>query len=142
PALTLLDLGLPDIDGLEVCAQLRAAAPHTPIIMLTARADQIDIVVGLDAGADDYVTKPFSLSELLARVRAHLRRPQPGTGEDTIAIGELVVDLAAHRVRCSDCEIDMRPKEFELLALLVANAGQAVTRERTMHDVWDAHWFG
>jgi DNA-binding response OmpR family regulator len=142
PALTLLDLGLPDVDGIEVCGQLRAVAPHTTIVILTARAEEIDVVVGLDAGADDYVTKPFALSELLARVRAHLRRPQSGTGPETVVVGDLVVDVAAHRVRCAGNEIDLRPKEFELLALLAANAGQAVTRERIMQDVWDAHWFG
>jgi DNA-binding response OmpR family regulator len=142
PALVLLDLGLPDVDGIEVCGQLRDSAPYTTIVMLTARADEIDVVVGLDAGADDYVTKPFSLSELLARVRAHLRRPQVNPQSDSLTVGDLVVDVAAHRVHCGDREIELRPKEFELLALLAANAGQAVTRERIMHDVWDAHWFG
>jgi DNA-binding response OmpR family regulator len=142
PALVLLDLGLPDIDGVDVCAQLRAMIPASTIVMLTARADEIDVVVGLDAGADDYVTKPFRLGELLARVRAHLRRPHLQSNDETIAVGDLLVDLASRKAACGGTEVDLRPKEFDLLAFLVANAGRAMTREHIMEQVWDEHWFG
>jgi DNA-binding response OmpR family regulator len=142
PALVLLDLGLPDIDGVDVCAQLRAMAPAATIVILTARADEIDVVVGLDAGADDYVTKPFGLGELLARVRAHLRRPHLQSSDETIVVGDLHVDLASRRAACGGTEVDLRPKEFDLLAFLVANAGRAMTREHIMEQVWDEHWFG
>src|SRR5882757_4533471 len=98
PDLVLLDLGLPDVDGLDVCRRLRAAAPGTTIIMLTARGAEIDVVVGLDAGADDYVTKPFRLAELLARVRAHLRRAGPAGATGRFAVGGLELDAGAHRV--------------------------------------------
>jgi DNA-binding response OmpR family regulator len=142
PAMVLLDLGLPDIDGIEVCGLLRAALPTATIIMLTARADTIDVIVGLDAGADDYVTKPFQTSELLARVRAHLRRPSLTPHADVLIVGALRVDTAAHRVHCYGREVSLRPKEFELLVLLAANAGRALTREEIMERVWDEHWFG
>jgi DNA-binding response OmpR family regulator len=142
PALVLLDLGLPDIDGVDVCAQLRAMIPAATIVILTARADEIDVVVGLDAGADDYVTKPFRLGELLARVRAHLRRPHLHDNDETFTVGPLVVDLASRKAECDGAEVDLRPKEFDLLALLVSNAGRALTREHIMEEVWDAHWFG
>ena len=142
PALVLLDLGLPDGDGVDVCAQLRAAIPSTTIVMLTARTDEIDVVVGLDAGADDYVGKPFRLGELLARVRAHLRRPHSEAGDETIEVGPLVVDTASRKVVCDGNEVELRPKEFDLLALLIGNAGRAMTRERIMEEVWDEHWFG
>jgi DNA-binding response OmpR family regulator len=142
PALVLLDLGLPDADGVDVCAQLRATIPSATIVILTARTDEIDIVVGLDAGADDYVTKPFRLSELLARVRAHLRRPHTGGDAERFKVGPLVLDTASRRVVCSDEEMELRPKEFDLLAFLMQNAGRALTRERIMEDVWDEHWFG
>lgn len=142
PALILLDLGLPDTDGIDVCGRLRAALPAATIVMLTARTDEIDVVVGLDAGADDYVGKPFRLSELLARVRAHLRRPHAQGDQERLEVGSLVVDMAGRRALCAGLEVDLRPKEFDLLALLAANAGRALTRERIMEDVWDEHWFG
>jgi len=142
PALILLDLGLPDSDGIDVCGRLRAALPGTTIVMLTARTEEIDVVVGLDAGADDYVGKPFRLGELLARVRAHLRRPHTQDEEERYEVGPLLVDMASRRAVCGGVEIELRPKEFDLLALLVANAGRAMTRERIMEDVWDEHWFG
>ncbi|MEY2448806.1 MAG: hypothetical protein QOH79_2282 [Acidimicrobiaceae bacterium] len=141
PALVLLDLGLPDGDGVDVCTQLRAAIPSTTIVILTARTDEIDIVVGLDAGADDYITKPFRLGELLARIRAHLRRPH-GDGGETFVVGPLTVDMASRRVLCEGAEVELRPKEFDLLALLSGNAGRAMPRERIMEEVWDEHWFG
>jgi DNA-binding response OmpR family regulator len=141
PVLVLLDLGLPDIDGVEVCGRLRATIPATTIVILTARVDEIDVVVGLDAGADDYVGKPFRLGELLARVRAHLRRPHTQTDE-TFTVGGLVVDVASRKARCNGVDLDLRPKEFDLLTMLVSNAGRALTREHIMEEVWDAHWFG
>ena len=140
--LVLLDLGLPDVDGLEVCRQLRKRLPDLPVLMLTARAEEVDAVVGLDAGADDYVTKPFRLAELLARVRAHLRRAGPAGATGRFAVGGLELDAGAHRVWVDGREVDLRPREFDLLALLLAEAGQVVGRERIMAEVWDEHWFG
>jgi DNA-binding response OmpR family regulator len=142
--LMLLDLGLPDVDGIELCADLRIAQPAVTLIMLTARAEEIDIVVGLDAGADDYVTKPFRLAELLARLRAHLRRGAASTSAApaTITAGDLTIDGGARRAWVGDRELELRPKEFELLAYLAASAGQALTRESIMSDVWDEHWWG
>ncbi len=143
--LILLDLGLPDVDGVEVCRQLRSVAAGSTIVMLTARTEEIDVVVGLEAGADDYLTKPFRLAELLARLRAHLRRVDDGDQHNRpsrIEAGDVSVDRAAHRAWLGDQELDLRPKEFDLLAYLVALAGTAVTREQIMADVWDEHWWG
>jgi DNA-binding response OmpR family regulator len=142
PSLVLLDLSLPDVDGLELCASFRDQMPGVPIVMLTARAEEIDIVVGLDAGADDYVTKPFRLSELLARVRAHLRRPRSRDVPALVSVGGLAIDADSRRVTLGSVEIELRPKEFELLLLLAANAGRAVPREEIMTSVWDEHWYG
>ncbi len=139
PALVVLDLGLPDVDGIELCRELRACAPTTPILVLTARQDEVDVVVGLDAGADDYVTKPFRLAELFARVRAQLRRPEELSCVD---VGDLRIDLDARRAWAGDRELALRPREFELLALLASQAGRAVTRERIMQECWDEHWHG
>jgi DNA-binding response OmpR family regulator len=141
--LVVLDLGLPDIDGIDVCRKLRAARPDLAILILSARDQELDIVAGLDAGADDYLVKPFRLSELLARVRAHLRRgaDRPDREEsEPLRAGDLAVDLGARRAWKGDEELSLRPKEFELLALLVEEAGRAVTRARIMHDVWDTDW--
>jgi DNA-binding response OmpR family regulator len=145
-ALVVLDLGLPDIDGIEVCRRMRAARPDLAIVILTARDQELDVVAGLDAGADDYLVKPFRLAELLARVRAHLRRLEAAAPDDAreppVRIGDLRLDVAARRAWRRDRELALRPKEFDLLALLVAEAGRVVTRERIMHDVWDTDWLG
>ena len=143
--LVILDLGLPDVDGIDVCRSLRGARPALPILILTARDHELDVVTGLDAGADDYLVKPFRLSELLARVRAHLRRAaavQPDGVAEPLRSGHVVVNRAARRAWARGQELALRPKEFDLLALLVSEAGRAVTRERIMREVWDTEWHG
>jgi DNA-binding response OmpR family regulator len=146
-ALVLLDLGLPDLDGVDVCRRLRAERPELRIIIVTARDQELDVVAGLDAGADDYLVKPFRLSELLARVRAHLRsaaaaEPADRLDNAPLEAGDVVVDRAARRAWRGGRELVLRPKELDLLALPVANAGRAVTRERIMGEVWDTNWLG
>ncbi|MGW3624249.1 response regulator transcription factor [Streptomyces sp. NPDC000880] len=140
----LLDLGLPDGDGIDIARELRAAFPDLLIVILTARSDEIDVIAGLDAGADDYLVKPFTLSVLLARLRAHLRRrpTAPPQEEGPIRVGDLTVDTAARRCLLAADEIALRPKEFELLAVLAEHAGAAVSRETLMAQVWDENWFG
>ena len=142
--LVLLDLGLPDVDGLDVCRRLRAARPDAAILILTARDNELDIVSGLDAGGDDYLVKPFRLSELLARIRSHLRRTNATTSTPAAPLqaGELRVDRSARRAWLGAQELALRPKEFDLLALFVVNAGIALTRERIMDEVWDTTWVG
>ncbi len=142
--LVLLDLGLPDIDGVAVCRDLRVRQPECILVMLTARREEMDVVVGLEAGADDYLTKPFGLTELLARIRAHLRR-RAVESTDTVApfvSGDLHLDGAARRCTVAGQEVALRAKEFDLLARLAAQPGQAVSRESLMADVWDENWFG
>lgn len=136
----LLDLGLPDMDGIDVCRQLRGAiAPEVPILVLTARDSEADVVVALDAGADDHVAKPFRLAELQARVRALLRRAgdRPATRAPVLESGGVIVDVAARRVTVDGHPVELTPKEFDLLQLLVRNAGTVVTRETAMDRVWD-----
>ena len=143
--LVILDLGLPDIDGIDVCRRLRAARPDLAILIVTARDHELDVVAGLDAGADDYLVKPFRLSELLARVRAHLRRTAAAEREESdepVRAGDVVVDRAARRAWRAGEELALRPKEFDLLTLLACEAGRAVTRERIMREVWDTEWMG
>jgi DNA-binding response OmpR family regulator len=147
PDLILLDLHLPDGDGRDVCRTIRARS-GVPIIILTARGTETDRIVGLELGADDYVVKPFSGAEVIARIRAVLRRAQPSgnTAEDApeppITIDDLHVDLAARRATLEDEELALSRKEFDLLAELVRNAGRVVTREALMDRVWDENWFG
>ncbi|GAA1644334.1 response regulator transcription factor [Kribbella alba] len=138
----LLDLGLPDLDGIEVARRLRSELPELLLVILTARSDEIDIVSGLDAGADDYLLKPFSLTVLLARLRAHLRHRSTSRTGGPVRIADLVLDGAARRCTVGGAELALRPKEFELLETLVQNAGSAVSREDLMARVWDENWFG
>jgi DNA-binding response OmpR family regulator len=135
--LIVLDLGLPELDGLEVCRRLRSEGRTTPVLVLTARADEVDTVIGLDAGADDYVTKPFRLAELLARVRALLRR---GSAETQVVQG-VRIDPEARRAWSGDSELELTTKEFDLLWALIRDAGKVVTREQLMRDVWGAKWW-
>src|SRR6266576_6524140 len=128
--LIVLDIGLPELDGLEVCRRLRSEGQFVPVLILTARADEVDTVIGLDAGADDYVTKPFRLAELLARVRALLRRGTAEGAGETLTCGELRLDRRSRRVQLGDTEVALRPREFDLLELLVSEAGRALRRER------------
>jgi DNA-binding response OmpR family regulator len=131
--LLVLDLGLPGMDGLEVCRRIRLEVPDLPVLMLTARTDEVDFVVGLDAGADDYVGKPFRLAELLARVRALLRRRAP----EVLEAGGVRLEPSARRVTVDGAEIGLANKEFELLRVLLAHAGQVVSREEILREVWN-----
>ena len=147
-ALILLDLTLPDGDGRDVCRALRRRS-SVPILMLTARGTEADRIVGLELGADDYVVKPFSGAEVIARIRAILRRASPAPADpeqdappQPIAIGPLHVDVAARRARLDTEELALSRKEFDLLSELVRNAGRVVTREQLMDRVWDENWFG
>jgi DNA-binding response OmpR family regulator len=143
PDLVLLDLTLPDLDGLDVCRKVRAEHPDLQIVMLTARAEEIDVIVGLDAGADDYVAKPFRLAELTARLRARLRAIEATTASTAVLEGAgLRVDRDARRAFRDGREIELTSKEFDLLALLMSRPGVTFTREQIMTDVWDEHWWG
>jgi DNA-binding response OmpR family regulator len=141
PALVLLDLGLPDGDGLDVAKDLLDRWPELRIIILTARVEEMDVILGLDSGAVDYVTKPFRLSELLARVRVHTRDREDAQAPVYEDRG-LRVDIGSRRVTLDGEEIEIRAKEFDLLAQLLAHRGNVVTREHLMARVWDEHWFG
>jgi DNA-binding response OmpR family regulator len=146
PDLILLDLMLPELDGIEVCRILRKEM-SIPILMITARDDEIDRVVGLEIGADDYITKPFSMRELMARVKAHLRRerllreeaastaPEQAPGK-TIQLGNLTLDLTRREVRLDEKPLSLTPKEFELLTFLAQHRGQALTRTNLLEQVW------
>jgi two-component system, OmpR family, phosphate regulon response regulator PhoB len=138
PDLIVLDWMLPKVSGVEVCRRLRAR-PETrnlPIIMLTARGEESDRIRGLDTGADDYVVKPFSMSELAARIRAVLRRIRPGLAEDRLQHGDIVVDRVAHRVRRADREVHLGPTEFRLLDYLMQHPGRVFSREQLLDAVW------
>jgi DNA-binding response OmpR family regulator len=136
----LLDLGLPDLDGVFVCRTLRTALPFVPIMILTARDADIDTVVGLDAGATDYVTKPFSTQVLLARLRAHLRTAGPTTATRELNFGDLRIDVDGMRVFVGSSEVALRPKEVTLLVRLASSAGRVLSREQLLDDVWDMSW--
>lgn len=140
----LLDLGLPDIDGYEVCRRVRSDS-KIPIIMLTARGDEIDRVLGLELGADDYMVKPFGFRELIARINAVTRRSQStgNTGDEMLHLpGAMTVDRRTRRVTVDGSEISLTRKEFDLLALLASDPGATQTRESILEQVWDAHWYG
>jgi DNA-binding response OmpR family regulator len=143
--LVLLDLMLPELSGIEVCRILRRES-DVPILMLTAKGSELDKVVGLEVGADDYVTKPFSLRELMARVRALLRRSETTgrreAGPTAVSLGRVEVDLAGHRLLRDGQPLPVKPKAFELLAFLLRNPGQAFTREQLLERVWGYHYAG
>ena len=146
PDLVILDLMLPGLDGLEVCRLLRREQTM-PILMLTAKAEEVDKVVGLEIGADDYVTKPFSMRELLARVRALLRRTelapkQPERDSEVLTAGDVRVDLRRRQAFRSDQALSLKPKEYELLAFLVRNTGRAFTREQLLNEIWGYDFLG
>jgi two-component system response regulator RegX3 len=140
--LVLLDLGLPDTDGLDVCRLLRARS-DVPIIVISARSDEADRVAGLELGADDYVSKPFGVREVIARIRAVIRRVSCGHGvADTGCYGRVRIDRRAVRVFLDEVEVQLPRKEYELLAFLTEEPGALMTREQIMEAVWDANWFG
>jgi DNA-binding response OmpR family regulator len=139
PDVVLLDLGLPDGDGVEVCRQLRQRS-GVAIIVVTARGEEPERVLALDAGADDYLVKPFGLAELLARIRAVLRRVSPG-GE-VLRHGPLVVDVRTRKVTVSGREVALTPKEFDILECLAADPGRVLSRREILESAWDAHWYG
>ncbi len=144
PDLVLLDVMLPDGDGKDVLREIRSAS-RTPVIMVTARGEELQRVLGLELGADDYVTKPFSAAELAARVRAVLRRADtPAQGDDggVLVVGEVRMELGKHEVTCGDELVDLTVKEFEILRFLLENAGKVVRREQLIREVWDTSWFG
>jgi len=137
PELVLLDIMLPGMSGLDVCRELRAKGFDAPIIMLTARAEEVDRVVGLEIGADDYVTKPFGIRELLARIRVRLRRHAPATnGDSKLRFGEIEVDFERHEALRRGQRVDLTGKEFEVLRLLASHRGEIVTRDRLLDEVW------
>jgi DNA-binding response OmpR family regulator len=139
--LVLLDLGLPDLDGYEVCRRMRARA-STPIIVITARGDEVDRVVGLELGADDYVVKPFGHRELVARIRAVTRRTSLVDSVAVQQVGSIAIDRRTRKVWNGDEEVALAPKEFDLLALLAEDAGAVVSRQQILEQVWDPHWYG
>jgi two-component system, OmpR family, response regulator RegX3 len=144
PDLVLLDLALPDIDGRDVCRELRRRS-RVPIVMLTARGTEVDRIVGLELGADDYVVKPFSGAEVIARIRAVLRRAgheRAAPADGRLAARDVEVDLGSRRAWRSGAELELSRKEFDLLAALVREAGRVVRREDLMAEVWDENWFG
>ena len=142
PELYLIDVGLPDIDGFEVCRRIRATS-QTPVIMLTARSDEIDRVFGLEIGADDYVTKPFGLRELIARIRAVTRRASPSdVASEEIIVGPLAIDIERHLATISGSPVDLTAKEFDLLVYLARRPGVVHRRNDIMESVWDANWYG
>jgi two-component system response regulator RegX3 len=143
PDLIMLDLALPDGDGRDVCRELRRTS-DVPIVMLTARGTEMDKIVGLELGADDYVVKPFSAAEVISRIRAVLRRsvPRDAPLDKPLAIRGVELDPAARIARLRGEELELSRKEFDLLAALMRRAGHVVKREDLMSEVWDTNWFG
>ena len=139
PDVVLLDLELPDLDGVQVCRKLRERS-DAAIIVVTAHGEEPDRVMALDAGADDYLVKPFGLAELQARIRAVLRRVRPEG--DVVRHGPLTVDIRTHRVTVSGSEVFLTPKEFDILECLVTDPGRVVGRQEILESAWDAHWYG
>ena len=142
--LVLLDLGLPDLDGFALCHEIRARS-NVPIIVVTARGDEADRVVGLELGADDYLVKPFGFRELVARIRAVVRRSSiraPEAAEDVCTVGAMTVDVRTHRITINGEEVPLTPKEFGVVALLAEEPGALFTRTNIMERVWDPHWYG
>jgi two-component system, OmpR family, response regulator RegX3 len=139
----LLDLGLPDMDGIDVCRRLRAEST-VPIVVVTARSEEVDRVLGLELGADDYVVKPFGFRELVARIRAVTRRARPTDrpAEGPQRLGRLELDRRQRQVRLNGVEVALTAKEFDLLALLAEDPGAVYTRDQILEQVWDPHWFG
>ena len=141
PDLVLLDLRLPGMDGTEVCRRLRARS-DVPIIVVTAKGEEVDRVVGLELGADDYIVKPFGFRELLARIRAVMRRVHPGSDRAQIQVGELEIDVRGRRASLAGESLALTTKEFDLLALLASEPGAVVSRQRILREVWDTEWLG
>jgi DNA-binding response OmpR family regulator len=141
PDVVLLDLGLPDIDGFDLCRELRATS-DVPIIVVTARGEEVDRVVGLELGADDYVVKPFGFRELVARIRAVRRRANGRAGAHPANLGDLVVDRRTRRATVEGRAVTLTPKEFDLLALLADDPGAVCSRQQILDEVWDPHWYG
>lgn len=144
PNLVILDVMLPNQDGYEVCRQIRAEMP-IPIIMLTAKGEEIDRVIGLEVGADDYLIKPFSLRELVARIKALLRRSKPTDVENKSKVyqhGDLMINLSEHRVMVGDREVELSPKEFKILAMLMGAPGRVFSREELLEQVWGLDFYG
>lgn len=135
----ILDLGLPGKDGLDVCREVRSAESDVPIVMLSARAEEIDLIIGLDAGADDYVTKPFRTSELMARVRAALRRSAAAT---SLSLGDLVADAGTREASYSGEVLPLTPKEFDLLMAMMVQAPNVISRDQLLKSVWQTDWLG
>ena len=138
PDLVILDWMLPKAPGIEVCRRLRARQQtrNTPIVMLTARTDEADRIRGLDTGADDYITKPVAMAELLARLRAVMRRIRPGLAEDKVTVGDITIDRASHRVKRAGREIHLGPTEYRLLDHLMQHPGRVFSREQLLNAVW------
>jgi DNA-binding response OmpR family regulator len=138
-AFVILDLGLPDVDGVDLCRTLRAKSPSTQVLILTARGDEVDVVVGLDAGADDYIVKPFGLAELLARIRVcERRRPNAAS----LIVGDLEIAVDERRVTVRGEPVELSAKEYELLVLLARDAGEIVRRSQLIESIWDPSSFG
>jgi len=136
PDAIILDLGLPDMDGLEVIKEIRKRS-KMPIIILSVREEALDKVAALDAGADDYITKPFSTKELLARLRAVMRRLLPSDKEEIIKVGRLSIDITNHQVKMNEKEVDLTPTEYDILKLLILNAGKVLTHRQILQAVWN-----